>query len=83
MTWRQDNEKSYRKSTSQNRICYFCGMHGYFSDCFAVCMAISAIAFNLEKLQLSLIFFGIASVLAVIMIRLNGKTDDKNEATSK
>ena len=24
---------------------------------FAVCMAISAIAFNLEKLQLSLIFF--------------------------
>ena len=49
----------------------------------AVCMAISAIAFNLEKLQLSLIFFGIASVLAVIMIRLNGKTDDKNEATSK
>ena len=50
---------------------------------FAVCMAISAIAFNLEKLQLSLIFFGIASVLAVIMIRLNGKTDDKNEATSK
>lgn len=50
---------------------------------FAVCMAISAIAFNLEKLQLSLIFFGIASVLAVIMIRLNGKTDDKDEATSK
>ena len=50
---------------------------------FTVCMAISAIAFNLEKLQLSLIFFGIASVLAVIMIRLNGKTDDKNEATSK
>lgn len=50
---------------------------------FAVCMAISAIAFNLEKLQLSLIFFGIASVLAVIMIRLNGKTDDKNKATTK
>ena len=50
---------------------------------FAVCMAISAIAFNLEKLQLSLIFFGIASVLAVIMIRLNGNTDDKDEATSK
>ena len=53
-----------------------------FAIC-TVCMAISAIAFNLEKLQLSLIFFGIASVLAVIMIRLNGKTDDKNEATSK
>lgn len=50
---------------------------------FAACLAISAIAFNLEKLQISVIFFGIASVFAAIMVGLNKKLISNNDESVK
>lgn len=46
---------------------------------FASCLTISAIAFNLEKLQISVIFFGIAGVFAAIMVGLNKKLTCNND----
>ena len=50
---------------------------------FAACLAISATAFNLEKLQISVIFFGIASVFAAIMVCLNKRLIEKNDTSVK
>ena len=50
---------------------------------FAACLAISAIAFNLEKLQISVIFFGIASVFTAIMVCLNKRLIEKNDTSVK
>ncbi len=38
---------------------------------FAVCMAVAAIAFNLEMLKLSLIFFAATIILAVVLIGMH------------
>ena len=38
---------------------------------FAACLIVAAIAFNIEKIMMSLIFFAAALVFGVIMVGLN------------
>ncbi len=38
---------------------------------FAMCLIVAAVAFNIEKMKMALIFFAAALVFAVIMVGLN------------